>query len=129
VSNFTEIIFLNFSDINFGAFSLAENKSCLKIIFDHGNEFLRLNWSKKHFFYFRFSFKNDIFWSLKIIKIGIFSQNQILRRFSLTNSLIYQSHRSFWSFRDLQNPRFSGSPILIMPWHATADFHLTTRVI
>jgi hypothetical protein len=55
VSNFTEIIFLKFFDINFenfGAFSLAENKNCLKIIFDHGNEFPRLNWSKKHFFYF-----------------------------------------------------------------------------
>ena len=79
VSNFTEIIFLKFCDINFenfGAFSLAENKSSLKVIFDHGNEFLRLNWSEKHFFYFRFFFKNGIFWSLKIMKIGIFSQNQ-----------------------------------------------------
>ena len=80
VSNFTEIIFLKFFDINFenfGAFSLAENKSSLKVIFDHGNEFLRLNWSEKHFFYFRFFFKNGIFWSLKIMKIGIFHKIKI----------------------------------------------------
>ena len=79
VSNFTEIIFLKFFDINFenfGAFSLAENKNCLRVIFDHGNEFPRLNSSKKHFFYFRFFFKNGIFWGLKIMKIVIFSQNQ-----------------------------------------------------
>ena len=68
MSNFTEIIFLKFFDINFenfGAFSLAENKNCLKIIFDHGNEFPRLNWSKKHFFLFLIFFQKWHFFGLE----------------------------------------------------------------
>ena len=43
VSNFKEIVFLKFFDINFfnfGVFSLTENRNCSKVIFDPGNVFL-----------------------------------------------------------------------------------------
>ena len=79
MSNFKEIIFLKFFDINFqnfGASSLAEKTNCLKVIFDPRNEFSGWNYFRKHFFLCRFFFKNGSFWGLKITKIGIFSQNQ-----------------------------------------------------
>ena len=79
VSNFEEIIFLKFFDINFqnfGASSLAEKTNCLKVIFDPRNEFSGWNYFRKHVFLCRFFFKNGSFWGLKITKIGIFSQNQ-----------------------------------------------------
>jgi hypothetical protein len=54
VSNFEEIIFLKFFDINFqnfGASSLAEKTNCLKVIFDPRNEFSWWNFFRKHFFF------------------------------------------------------------------------------
>ena len=93
VSNFEEIIFLKFFDINFqnfGASSLAEKTNCLKVIFDPRNEFSGWNYFRKHFFLCRFFFKNGSFWGLKITKIGIFSQNQFFFwNFETTYTLIF----------------------------------------
>jgi hypothetical protein len=56
-------------------------------------------------FWLKFFFiENHDFWSFL---------EKIVRSFFLPNSLIYRSHKSIGSFVDLQNPPFSGSPILI----------------
>jgi hypothetical protein len=80
VSNFEEIIFLKFFDINFQNFgfsSLAEKK-LLKSYFLNS---LVKTTSENIFFLNGFYFKNGSFWGLKMTSMGIFSQNPFFFKF------------------------------------------------